>query len=898
MCPPDLRRANDDEDESSRRRALRATATFGATVRDSSGGGDGETAPRKSRRECHVAVVVDVSRECLSEDCRGGFDSAGNATRVTRLRAMCVAARALASGADSACAFVSEASSSENGRSESPSSPSSPSRRPSRRGENRALFVATNKRETRDALESLERAIHDAASPVRTAGASRDDALVTKEGPRTSTEHRSREELLPNGASLPTALRLAAMALMRMSPSGGKNARASAVAASPEPPPPRRSILVLLASDGACRARDEKKHIEDIASAIQKLRAFDADAKCHVLRVAPPRDEERFGTLTSAMTKCADCSAREDSDEKKKKVCDKDGVHDCVSCGTCLTRTRNIVWSAAGFGKTHLARAAFRRRVFGDDDDDVFFFGDDDDEKKNVAVAVPETTTDITGSSSSSSSSFSSSSPTPSARVGGVCGTDHAAALEVLSAGFFSRAEVEARLESAQRESATLGVETRRVVAVEDEDKKTFLRVERRVARFHAEDIPPTVAALTSPLASVRAGRLLETRAGKGKTETLRLSPESLSAVHPLRAKTARFDERLELWLEVDGALRVVHVRDENRTDTLARIGAGAADALRRLAAATRELEARRTENASQARVAESEKKPEKKPRTTMDDDDARRRRVISHPLPNDASRRAFRLIAGTGAGSRASYFWLRDARVEDGARALACFAEKLRNPPTLSDATRVPPERLEALASAAPALGEIASSFPGFANRESIARRVARLARDVKRVEAERARREEADARARRVERARRETKKNSFSRKKLDEKKMERDASSSETRLEARARAALIATRVFGEASALPPPREPRPERETRPEPEPTTAPALEPSGRGAAATGQSGANKKRGLCARTSAASVPLPPGARVTAANVASLFATEVVQSGDAESDEETRERERR
>ena len=885
MCPPDLRRANDDEDESSRRRALRATATFGATVRDSSGGGGGETAPspRKSRRECHVAVVVDVSRECLSEDCRGGFDSAGNATRVTRLRAMCVAARALASGADSACAFVSEVSSSENGRSER-----SPSRRPSRRGENRALFVATNKRETRDALESLERAIHDAASPVRTAGASRDDALVTKEGPRTTTEHRSREELLPNGASLPTALRLAAMALRRMSPSGEKNARASAVAASPDTPPPRRSILVLLASDAVCRARDEKKHIEDIASAVQKLRAFDADAKCHVLRVAPPRDEERFGTLTSAMTKCADCSARE--------VFEKDGVHDCVSCGTCLTRTRNIVWSAAGFGKTHLARAALRRRVFGDDDDDddVFFFGGDD-EKKYVAVAVPETTTDITGSSSSSSSSsFSSSSPTPSARVGGVCGTDHAVALEVLSAGFFSRAEVEARLESAQRESATLGVETRRVVAVEDADKKTFLRVERRVARFHAEDIPPTVAALTSPLASVRAGRLLETRAGKGKTETLRLSPESLSAVHPLRA--ARFDERLELWLEVDGALRVVHVRDENRTDTLARIGAGAADALRRLAAATRELEARRTENASQARVAESEKKPQ--PRATMDDDDARRRRVISHPLPNDASRRAFRLIAGTGAGSRASYFWLRDARVEDGARALACFAEKLRNPPTLSDATRVPPERLEALASAAPALGEIASSFPGFANRESIAQRVARLARDVKRVEAERARRDEADARARRVERARRETKKNSFSRKKLDEKKKERDASSSETRLEARARAALIATRVFGEASALPPPRELRPERETRPEPEPTTAPALEPSGRGAAATGQSGANKQRGLCARTSAASVPLPPGARVTAANVASLFVTEVVQSGDAESDEETRESERR
>jgi hypothetical protein len=185
--------------------------------------------------------------------------------------------------------------------------------------------------------------------------------------------------------------------------------------------------------------------------------------------------------------------------------------------------------------------------------------------------------------------------------------------------------------------------------------------------------------------------------------------------------------------------------------------------------------------------------------------------------------------------------------------------------------------------------LGEIASSLPGFANQESVAHRVASLARDVNRVEAERARREEA------VERSRRETKKISFSR--LDEKKKKRvsedDASSSETlHLPARARAALIATRVFGETSAPPLPRE----LQTRPEPERTTEPEPEPSGRGAVATRRSGANNRP--CARTSAASVPLPPGARVTAANVASLFATEVVESGDAESDEETRERERR
>ena len=131
MCPPGPGRADEDDDESIRRRAFGAAATFHATDRVSSGGGDGQTAasPRRKRREVHVAIVVDVSREALSEDCRGGFDSAGNATRVTRLRACCVAARALASGADAVCVFATDAS--ENGRSKTGV------------GANRALCFAT-----------------------------------------------------------------------------------------------------------------------------------------------------------------------------------------------------------------------------------------------------------------------------------------------------------------------------------------------------------------------------------------------------------------------------------------------------------------------------------------------------------------------------------------------------------------------------------------------------------------------------------------------------------------------------------------------------------------------------------------------------------------------------------
>ena len=129
-----------------------------------------------------MAIVVDVSREALSEDCRGGFDSAGNATRVTRLRACCVAARALASGADAVCVFATDAS--ENGRSKSGV------------GANRALCLATRASEAARALASFEH-------KVGLNGATDDDG-------------RSSAKALPKGAPLPTSLSLAAMALRRM----------------------------------------------------------------------------------------------------------------------------------------------------------------------------------------------------------------------------------------------------------------------------------------------------------------------------------------------------------------------------------------------------------------------------------------------------------------------------------------------------------------------------------------------------------------------------------------------------------------------------------------------------------------------------------------------------------
>ena len=266
-----------------------------------------------------------------------------------------------------------------------------------------------------------------------------------------------------------------------------------------------------------------------------------------------------------------------------------------------------------------------------------------------------------------------------------------------------------------------VAVETRRVrvtraaenanetnVTNETNASNTTLRVERHVARFHAGDVFRTVAALTKPLASVRAGRLLETRAVDAETsrETLRLVPESASR---RAAKNARaFDERLELWLRVDGALEIVHVRDpQTSAETLARVGADAADARRRIAAATRELAKRRNEAFDES-IDASFGDVRRDLHETTTDAFRGARPILTRPLPNDASGRAFRFVAGTGAGSRASYFWLRDARVEDGANALASFAEKVNDPPTLSDVAGVPPDRLNALALAAPALAQM----------------------------------------------------------------------------------------------------------------------------------------------------------------------------------------------
>ena len=829
-----------------------------------------------------MAIVVDVSREALSEDCRGGFDPAGNATHVSRLQACCVAARALASGADAVCVFPTDASASENGRSET---------RP-----NRALCIATTAGEARLALSGLERAV----------GLAR----ATDDG--GSSSHRPPELPpmgTPKGAPFATALSLATMALRRMAAASPPNVADEATFSTP-----RRSILALLASDGAGRSS-----VEAIEAAMDKLRAFDADAKCHVLRVAPNvGDEAGLAEAAAAATRCAACAAaarerrdrkpsREESDARVPFVArrtdttlsgfrvrnddPRDTPRSCSCCGTSLTRTKNIVWSATGFGKAHAARAALRRRVFGGDDR----LCDEDHSRRTFADATATATASSATSAPTSASSSLLGAHIPSTRAGTVdrlaCAAEHVHALELLSDG--ATAEIEARVERAERESATMAVETVRTVTAESDSaehpRALNLRVERQTAFFDAIDVRATVAALTSPIASVRVGRLLETRARETKLCLDTPRRETLALVPERRLGRSAFDERLELWLRVDGALVVAHARDERRTDTVARIGAHSADALRRLAAARRELTRRRaggetmTTSTGELEANSSSRAPHLSTNA-----------LVAFPLPNDASGRAFQLVTGTGAGSRASYFWLRDANVDDGARTLARFAEKMADPPTLSASSGVPAERLAALAPAAAALAEAATR--GQASRffdRSESHGFATLVRDVVRLEAERARREDAEARRRRAEGWR-------AAKTKSRDKEQRIRASSRETSpSEAHARAAVIATRVFGEpaASLLPDELEPGTER--------TTASELARGARAPVAAAPPSVARRvatrRPPFARAKTASSQLAPGARVTATNVASLFATEAGEEEEEaehrESDDETRERER-
>ena len=303
-------------------------------------------------------------------------------------------------------------------------------------------------------------------------------------------------------------------------------------------------------------------------------------------------------------------------------------------------------------------------------------------------------------------------------RVTGECGVAQLVARDLMT--HFTSGEILERLEAANRESTTVAVEVCRVVQdvveISENNEGTgvvrHVKIARSTVRFDTAHIPAVVAALTTPLASVKAERLLESVGGVGK---VRLIPE--------KSKSRAFanlnrDDRLELWLKVDGSVAVTHVRGCT-VETLGRVGAARAQVFRQLAAAETELGSRK-----------GAKKPE-----TVERADGRP--CIKNPLPNDRSGRSFRFVLGSGAGARAHYFWLRDVDLVIGQKNLNAFAAAMRNPPTLETATKLTANELAALAMAAPALAEIALAACAhatgvFPDPKTLVTSIAGLVRDV----------------------------------------------------------------------------------------------------------------------------------------------------------------------
>ena len=358
----------------------------------------------------------------------------------------------------------------------------------------------------------------------------------------------------------------------------------------------------------------------------------------------------------------------EDADDERRR------------CALNATTTRDSVRASEGVQEFS---SAFPRRTTNLDEEDEDESSDEDDPPVTLEPTAPPP----------------SNAPITLSRVVGECGVQQSMAHDVMTNCSIS--EIEERLEFAKNESETVVAEICRVVEVKDnratqdtemrnkppnDSQLKNLKVECSQVRFHTKDIPTVVAVLTTPIAVVRAGRLLEQKNENGK---IRLVPENANA----RASGIINDDRLELWLKVDGSVVLTHVHG-GVVETLSRVGALRCDLFRKVARAETELNNRRRE--------------EKYKNSTESNDG---RPSIKNPLPNDRSGRAFRIVVGAGAGSRSHYFWLRDSCLETGREALKSLTSKLRNPPNLQQVSNISSQDLYNLAIAAPALAELATA-------------------------------------------------------------------------------------------------------------------------------------------------------------------------------------------
>ena len=495
----------------------------------------------------------------------------------------------------------------------------------------------------------------------------------------------------PPGAPLHACLALAAMALRRCERADPRATRGMDGA----PPSPTRRVLVLLASDPDSIAAAPLA----LAPALAKLRAI--GARRDVLHVAPPPRHVR-----------ASLHCREDAQSTRRED-DRSTLAETLQCisdddGACFARV-----NGASIGRARCTPAG------------ALTFAATTTSSDRHAEKKTRTNTGARGSTSRATDGravHSSRTPsgrmpsgrtppgrtppgrTPSIRTPSARGlrrglerTVSRATRSVLRDG--SRGGTRARDDGTRR--IARGGDVRRVANPRrrrrvrtrrrrDDSREGRRRRRRRspapetgtssllASAVDPDDVPKALAALTRPIVDVRAGRMLARSVDPiTRSERVSLAPDP---------RTTGTESRLRLCLRADGSLRLTHAHprsDPPREETLANISADRAARFRAAAAADRDAK-------TSGRAAPVDRSG---------------RSEVRARLPGDASRRAFFLTLGAGAGKRRFYFWSQEPTLRESESALHRLESALRDPPTFTDASGVPPERLHALAAAAPAL-------------------------------------------------------------------------------------------------------------------------------------------------------------------------------------------------
>jgi len=603
--------------------------------------------------ELHLAIVVDCSPESLSEDiARGSF---GRESPSTRLEALIDVARDYAASSRASAATVLACDPSKGAR--------------VTYEKNVAVVVPPRRVTADDALfRDADRAL----------------GLVDDDGRRREIPAP------PPGAPLHACLALAAMALRRCERADPRATRGIDGA----PPSPTRRVLVLLASDPDSIAAAPLA----LAPALAKLRAI--GARRDVLHVAPPPRHVR-----------ASLHCREDAQSTRRED-DRSTLAETLQCisdddGACFARV-----NGASIGRARCSPAGaltFAATTTSSDrggEEDADEYGEPAGVHLARPMDAPFTPHERPRDECPRDERPRDERPRDerprdehprrgvfAADSSGRCRGQHGAFYETVLAAERARGTT-GRVES--REEATSGAWRINVdvdVFERDDDETTRARVvgedgvvpprpkpERRCVRVAVDpdDVPKALAALTRPIVDVRAGRMLARSVDPiTRSERVSLAPDP---------RTTGTESRLRLCLRADGSLRLTHAHprsDPPREETLANISADRAARFRAAAAADRDAK-------TSGRAAPVDRSG---------------RSEVRARLPGDASRRAFFLTLGAGAGKRRFYFWSQEPTLRESESALHRLESALRDPPTFTDASGVPPERLHALAAAAPAL-------------------------------------------------------------------------------------------------------------------------------------------------------------------------------------------------